>query len=1096
MTYAVAIKLVADNFKKGISTVRGGLSSLQANIVTLASAIGALDVSLSGFVSGVVNVTRETSRAATLMKNTSATTADYAANMRWAADVAKRYGTYVNDVVRGFAKFQGAANGAGMALDEQRELFENVSRACAAFALSADETNGVFVALTQMIGKGKIQAEELRGQLGERMPIAMQAMAKAAGTTVAGLDALMKQGKLTADILPEFGRALAGMVPEIDTDTVEGAFNDLRNAAKEFTDTLDLGGVLKRGAQGLASGIRTVADNIGNVVVAVIALITASVARGATKIWQNFAATSKSIQANARATEQQLTDATARRVAAEKRLEATRLAMAKANSVQRLRLEAKEVEQKNTLDKARTAEAAAQSAARQAQQLAEATSATTAWGRVRSTIIMGAARIKTALQSMWAAWGPAIIIGAITSIIGYFVNLKREIGEINKRLDDFKAKLKTAGKDTAQQVEVRGYADIARDTDRDEATRLDAARLVARRTGQSGQGTNEKADAFIERVLSGVDTWEQQQEVKGRREAANSGKSEALQQVNAARAEVGLAALTGQEDSMELSSANVEYQNALRQQANRSQKLGSSELQKASVSYSTNIDIIIEANRALANTEDIAVLADTEQQEGGTTVTGGGDSGNDTDGSDKMKSAREKYAAEVNRIAAEYEVGAKTASEAAQAVDELRMSTLVAIAANEEATEADRAFADDLASRAPMYTEQMQKTDALNEIMTDYTRELDTAAKYRADGLITEKEYYDMIAAAAEQAAKQASAMGGATEAVQKFKQDMDNARNNIKEIEKDEAEATATTPEIRFDDDTRGTLGKLEHGKEFMDAYSNLQKIQDTIDELNAKGITIGEDLSCQLEKAKSKVEDLGKALKIDALKEGIDGMMSGMNSMVGGIDGVVSAFENIGEMMNDEDATGWDKFKAGFQVFMSIYQAIKTTMGAIQAFQQAMQMLGIVTKTSAMTGAAGEVAASQAVTTAKTAETAANTGAAVSGVFSAHSAIPFIGVAIAAAMVGAMLAMILSSKRKAKNYAMGGIVQGATATGDQIAANLNAGEMVLNRRQQRNLWALLDGGGTGRSRQSAGTTVRLRGEDLYVSIDNYQGRTGKRWR
>ena len=39
--------------------------------------------------------------------------------------------------------------------------------------LSADQTSGVLLALQQMISKGTVQAEELRGQLGERLPGAL-----------------------------------------------------------------------------------------------------------------------------------------------------------------------------------------------------------------------------------------------------------------------------------------------------------------------------------------------------------------------------------------------------------------------------------------------------------------------------------------------------------------------------------------------------------------------------------------------------------------------------------------------------------------------------------------------------------------------------------------------------------------------------------------------------------------------------------------------------------------------------------------------------------------------------------------------------------
>ena len=61
--------------------------------------------------------------------------------------------------------------------------------------MSADDSNGVMLALSQMMSKGKVSSEELRLQMGERLPVALQAMAKAAGVSISGLDKLMKEGK-------------------------------------------------------------------------------------------------------------------------------------------------------------------------------------------------------------------------------------------------------------------------------------------------------------------------------------------------------------------------------------------------------------------------------------------------------------------------------------------------------------------------------------------------------------------------------------------------------------------------------------------------------------------------------------------------------------------------------------------------------------------------------------------------------------------------------------------------------------------------------------------------------------------------------------
>ena len=46
---------------------------------------------------------------------------------------------------------------------------------------------------------------------------------------------------------------------------------------------------------------------------------------------------------------------------------------------------------------------------------------------------------------------------------------------------------------------------------------------------------------------------------------------------------------------------------------------------------------------------------------------------------------------------------------------------------------------------------------------------------------------------------------------------------------------------------------------------------------------------------------------------------------------------------------------------------------------------------------------------------------------------------------------------------FAEGGIVPGTSETGDQVPAMVNSGEMILNKDQQTNLFAMAKGGGGG---------------------------------
>lgn len=135
------------------------------------------------------------------------------------------------------------AAGQGTSLSGQlNQIYTGFSKAGAALALSSDDMQGIFLALGQSMSKGKVQAEELRGQIGERLPGAFQIAAKAMGMSTAELDKFMADGKLlTDDLLPKMAQALEekyGRAAESAADTVQGSINRLSTAWTDFKANL------------------------------------------------------------------------------------------------------------------------------------------------------------------------------------------------------------------------------------------------------------------------------------------------------------------------------------------------------------------------------------------------------------------------------------------------------------------------------------------------------------------------------------------------------------------------------------------------------------------------------------------------------------------------------------------------------------------------------------------------------------------------------------------------------------------------------------------------------------------------------------------
>lgn len=88
-----------------------------------------------------------------------------------------------------------------------------------------------------------------------------------------------------------------------------------------------------------------------------------------------------------------------------------------------------------------------------------------------------------------------------------------------------------------------------------------------------------------------------------------------------------------------------------------------------------------------------------------------------------------------------------------------------------------------------------------------------------------------------------------------------------------------------------------------------------------------------------------------------------------------------------------------------------------------------------------------------------------------------------------GGVFGAILQRGGVIDGYAGGGVFRGGRTTGDHVLARVNAGEMVLTRTDQSRLLASMRSGGA-----TGGGTTTVRGEDIYLALTAYMGRTGKR--
>lgn len=139
------------------------------------------------------------------------------------------------------------------------------------------------------------------------------------------------------------------------------------------------------------------------------------------------------------------------------------------------------------------------------------------------------------------------------------------------------------------------------------------------------------------------------------------------------------------------------------------------------------------------------------------------------------------------------------------------------------------------------------------------------------------------------------------------------------------------------------------------------------------------------------------------------------------------------------------------------SILQMVSTTLPAIGSLISA---IGALTTAEAVE--AGVAATGKAVSTSK-------------HWIEAIAAVAALGAAVATAIAAA-------SKPNIQKFANGGIVGGSSFTGDRISANVNSGEMILNKSQQARLFQLANGGGT----TGKEVTFHISGTDLVGVLNN----------
>lgn len=152
--------------------------------------------------------------------------------------IAKTAGQSIQALVPEYTKWLAAIKGTALEGAKGQQVFTSMAKVASALQLPVQESAGSFKALEQMVSKGVVQAEELRGQLGDRLPGAFQIAARSMNVSTAELQKMMKAGKLvTTDFLPRFAVEMEktyGTTNLKKIDTFMAAQNNMNNSFYDF----------------------------------------------------------------------------------------------------------------------------------------------------------------------------------------------------------------------------------------------------------------------------------------------------------------------------------------------------------------------------------------------------------------------------------------------------------------------------------------------------------------------------------------------------------------------------------------------------------------------------------------------------------------------------------------------------------------------------------------------------------------------------------------------------------------------------------------------------------------------------------------------
>lgn len=168
------------------------------------------------------------------LKGVAGSAAEYERALSAAQSVSDRFNVPIGETTKSMTQLSAAVIGAGGGVADAEVVYRNITAAIKATGGGAEEVQGALTAMAQIFSKGKVSAEELQGQLGERLPGAVTAFAKATGRTLPQLQKDLEQGVVGLNDVMKFVVSLGDQY----TATADKISKSDADAGQRFQKTL------------------------------------------------------------------------------------------------------------------------------------------------------------------------------------------------------------------------------------------------------------------------------------------------------------------------------------------------------------------------------------------------------------------------------------------------------------------------------------------------------------------------------------------------------------------------------------------------------------------------------------------------------------------------------------------------------------------------------------------------------------------------------------------------------------------------------------------------------------------------------------------